>query len=55
VELRERVEEVAVPPTPAEPQPTPAIMLFQALSADDLLAIGVPPDWIMDVQGGDRG
>jgi hypothetical protein len=52
VELRERVEEVAAPPSIAEPQPVPvpAINLFRALSADDLLAVGVPPDWIKDVQ-----
>ncbi|HUW30725.1 MAG TPA: 3'-5' exonuclease [Planctomycetota bacterium] len=51
VEVRERVEEVAALPASVEPQPAPVIKLFQTLSADDLLAVGVPPDWIVDVQG----
>lgn len=57
VEVRERVEEVA-PPTskpvaviPAIPDaPAPAAQLFESLSPDDLLAVGVPQDWIADVQ-----
>lgn len=45
VELRERVEDVAAPkPAPAARQ------LFARLSADDLLGVGVPPDWLADVQ-----
>jgi hypothetical protein len=50
-EVRERVEEVAAHPAPAAPQPAPVIKPFQALSADDLLGVGVPQDWIADVQG----
>src|SRR5690606_32773085 len=50
VEVRELTQEVVVPP-PAERQgisPEPA--LFADLSRDDLLSIGVPVDWIADVQ-----
>src|SRR5205085_5795311 len=58
VEVRERVEEVASAPTVspapaspaiAEPRPVPhrpTSALFSALIDDDLLAIGVPPDWL---------
>jgi hypothetical protein len=50
VEIRERVEELVAPAVPAEPTPSRLRLLFQALSADDLLAVGVPQDWIADVQ-----
>jgi hypothetical protein len=50
VEIRERVEELFTPAAPAEPAPSRPRLLFQALSADDLLAVGVPQDWIADVQ-----
>ena len=53
VEVRERVEEIAAPPPPAAPAP-PA-QIFRALSAEDLLGIGVPPDWVEDVAKRDRG
>ncbi len=49
VEIRERVEELVTPAPPAEPAPSRPRLLFQALSADDLLAVGVPQDWIGDV------
>ena len=48
VEVRERVEEIAAPPPPAEP--TLPALVFRALSAEDLLAIGVPVDWVDDVR-----
>ena len=52
VEARERVEEISspLPPStaPAQPEPT---RLFSTLSADELLGVGVPPDWIAEVQG----
>lgn len=62
VELRERVEEVplsARPPEarPAEavpgsaPESAPAPLLFDGLSAENLLSIGVPEDWAADVRG----
>ncbi len=58
VELRERVEEIpatsAQPSvqivTPEPPLPAPAIKPFLSLSIDDVLAVGVPPDWVTDVQ-----
>ncbi len=50
VEVRERVEEIASPAVPSEPAPAPPALLFRSLSADELLAVGVPPDWVEDVQ-----
>lgn len=58
VEVRERVEEIALPAQAAvavtEPSPEPvgsvSPPLFAALSPDDLLTIGVPQDWIVDVR-----
>ena len=48
VELRERVENL---PTQAAAPPTPAVPpIFARLSAEQLLGVGVPPDWIADVQ-----
>ncbi len=46
VELRERVEQVASPALPAVPA---ALRPFASLTADELLAVGVPPDWVSDV------
>ena len=53
VEVRERVEEIAIPtyvqavPAPTEPNsPKP---LFSSLNNDDLLSVGVPEDWLGDV------
>jgi hypothetical protein len=61
VEVRERVEEAAaappvapIPAPTAEPgraRPQPAPPLFASLSREDLLAVGVPPDWLDDVAG----
>ena len=51
VEVRERVEEIGSPMPAAVPvEPVLAIRLFSALNADELLAVGVPVDWIADVQ-----
>jgi plasmid maintenance system killer protein len=58
VEVRERVQEIAplTPATAPHVQPKPEFVarvapsLFEALSADDLLAVGVPADWITDVR-----
>lgn len=60
VEVRERVEELLASLAPARPelplapqapaQPVPPTLLFQALSPEDLLTVGVPPDWIDDVR-----
>lgn len=50
VELRERVEDLPATAPPGQvPGPAPR-PLFAALSADQLLGAGVPPDWIADVQ-----
>ncbi|WP_375208154.1 3'-5' exonuclease [Hyphococcus sp.] len=60
VEVRERVEEIAVPVyAEPKPQPQPAAAeatapflppLFLQLSKDDLLSVGVPEDWVDDVR-----
>src|SRR3954453_4139868 len=51
VEVRERVEDVAPRPAPIViPSAASASKLaFARLSEDDLLAIGVPADWVSDV------
>jgi hypothetical protein len=57
VEVRERVEVIAPAPpllrpifgTPVEVSRPVAPPLFEALSTDDLLTIGVPQDWIVDI------
>ncbi len=51
VEVRETVEEVIIQKTvtvPAVVSPKP--QLFAAISAEDLLAYGVPPEWLDDAQ-----
>ncbi|MDW9689750.1 AAA family ATPase [Sinorhizobium meliloti] len=59
VEVRERIEEIAIQPAlarqpelpflvPTEPSVS-ALPLFSRLSTDDALSIGVPEDWIKDV------
>lgn len=60
VEVRERVEEIAAPVyAPSEPQvvtndniPSETVQypLFDDLSEDDLLDVGVPQDWVADVR-----
>ena len=50
VEVRERVEEIAAPTAAPAPQ-EPAAHLFAALNAEDLLGVGVPADWVADIQG----
>jgi mRNA-degrading endonuclease RelE of RelBE toxin-antitoxin system len=48
VEIRERVQEVIVPATKkAQREPTP---LFANVAEEELLAYGVPQEWIADVQ-----
>ena len=52
VEVRERVEDMFTPvAVPAPVEPAPAEPLFLALTTDDLLAVGVPVDWVDDVRG----
>src|SRR5437660_961959 len=58
VEVRECVEEIAPPRAPLPPifgQPVEVPLpisppLFEALSTDDLLTVGVPQDWIVDIR-----
>ena len=53
VELRERVEELPsliIPGGTPEPAKPSAPKLFQKLASEDLLSIGVPEDWVADVQ-----
>ena len=51
VEIRETVQEILVP-TYVEPPPaaTANLPLFAGISDDDLLAYGVPPEWLSDVR-----
>jgi len=52
VEVRERVEEAAPAPSVAARElfPQAATPLFARLTADDLLSVGVPSDWLADVK-----
>ncbi len=51
VEIRERVEEIAVPKYIEVAQPLPAKpLLFAHRSDDDLLSYGVPVEWLADVR-----
>lgn len=55
VEIRERVREVVVPVYVPEEQAEPSARpLFAERSEDELLAFGVPPDWIEDVRAVDE-
>lgn len=58
VEVRERIEEVAVPLYVAEPVPrvlAPAKpLLFADVADDDLLGYGVPAEWLADVRRADE-
>jgi superfamily I DNA/RNA helicase/mRNA-degrading endonuclease RelE of RelBE toxin-antitoxin system len=52
VEIRERVEEIAVPVYIEVPTPKPAPpLLFSKLTDDALLGYGVPAEWLPDVRG----
>jgi hypothetical protein len=55
VEVRERVEEIAPglsfdEPEQPKPKATVAAKIFAKLRREDLLGVGVPEDWIADVQ-----
>ncbi|QVL46998.1 MAG: UvrD-helicase domain-containing protein [Thiocapsa sp.] len=51
VEIRERIEEVAVPVYVKVAQPTPTRpLLFAQRSDSELLGYGVPPEWLADVR-----
>jgi mRNA-degrading endonuclease RelE of RelBE toxin-antitoxin system len=52
VEIRERVEEIAVPNYVESVQPAPARpLLFAGIAEDTLLGYGVPREWLADVLG----
>ena len=51
VEIRETVQEILVPTYIEPPKPTTAnLPLFADIPDDDLLAYGVPPEWLSDVR-----
>jgi mRNA-degrading endonuclease RelE of RelBE toxin-antitoxin system len=55
VEVRETVREITVPLYVAEEQPAqPKPPLFSHISEDDLLAYGVPAEWLNDVRRADE-
>jgi len=55
VEIRERVQEIAVPTYVAEERQAPIkAALFENVSEDNLLAFGVPVEWLDDVRNADE-
>lgn len=54
VEVRERVEEISIPVYTRQEEVKPSGVetstIFHALSEDDLLDVGVPSDWVSDIQ-----
>jgi superfamily I DNA/RNA helicase len=55
VEIRERVEEIAVSRYVEVPQPAPTKpLLFAQRSDEELLNYGVPPEWLADVRTADE-
>lgn len=50
VEVRETVQEVVVPVYVEAPAPPPTAALSASVTDDDLLAYGVPPEWLDDVR-----
>lgn len=55
VEIRERVEEIRVPYyVNVATAPPPKPLLFEALDDEQLLAYGVPPEWLADVKAADE-
>lgn len=53
VEIRERVQEIAIPQYVEAAAPVPAA-LFGAYDEEQLLAYGVPPEWLADVRTADE-
>ena len=53
VEIRERVQEIAIPRYVEAAKPAPAT-LFAQYNDDQLLAYGVPPEWLADVRVADE-
>lgn len=53
VEIRERVQEIAIPKYVEAAKPAPKT-LFSKYSDEQLLAYGVPPEWLADVRAADE-
>jgi mRNA-degrading endonuclease RelE of RelBE toxin-antitoxin system len=53
VEIRERIQEIAVPRY-IEPVPETKLSLFEKLSDGELLGYGVPSEWLADVRKADE-
>lgn len=55
IEIRETVQEITIPRYVEQEQPVrPKPPLFAHISADELLAYGVPEEWLADVQAADE-
>ena len=54
VEIRQTVQEIAVPTHAAEHPAPPKATLFENLPEDQLLAFGVPPEWLEDIRKADE-
>ncbi len=55
VEIREKVQEIAVPTYVVEEHPAPTgAALFESVSEDELLGFGVPVEWLEDVRNADE-
>ena len=54
VEIRETVREILIPTYVEAPKPAAKLPLFAGMSDDDLLAYGVPPEWLSDVRQADE-
>ena len=53
VEIRERVQEIVIPKYVETAKPAP-VTLFAKYNDDQLLAYGVPPEWLADVRAADE-
>jgi superfamily I DNA/RNA helicase/mRNA-degrading endonuclease RelE of RelBE toxin-antitoxin system len=55
VEIRETIQEILIPtPVPKQSEPANQPELFRTVSDDELLAYGVPPEWLSDVRNADE-
>ena len=54
VEIRETIQEILIPAYVEAPNPAAKLPLFADMSDDDLLAYGVPPEWLSDVRQADE-
>ena len=54
VEIRETVQQIAIPQYVEAAKAAAKLPLFSDLPDDDLLAYGVPPEWLLDVRQADE-